>query len=499
MNLPFTMTLSVVLLCLSMAATGEGTTLLVGGAKQLFIDDLFFESSKNISLKVHPAYKTGEKNLQREKPWESATLNWFTVMQDQGKYRMWYECYDIEGWPTGDDTSFCYAESRDGVVWTKPKLGLFTYQENTETNILFRLIGPEGAHSRVHGTGVFKDPSAPPEARYKAVSQGTFTSEPPHPISWGSGKSYLNVAGMVSPDGLHWTRLPRSVLHEFADSQYSCFWDDTLNTYILYGRVAGHGRAIGRSQSNEFEHFDSLKLVLQSDENDPPNSDLYNPAAMKYPFADRAYLMFPSLYLHDPDTLDVRLAVSRDGVHWSWPERDVPFVPLGEVGSYDSAVIYMGQGILRSEDELWQYYGGSPLPHNYEGGLDTLIQPDNGITYSRVITRLDGYVSARAGSDTGSFKTPLMIFEGDTLELNVTVHEGGSLLVGLLDENDNSISGYSTEDCIPIAGDHINAKVHWRTGTDVSTRSSKPTKMYILMTNADLYAFQFKRSVSEGG
>ncbi|MCA9429395.1 MAG: hypothetical protein KC940_02690, partial [Candidatus Omnitrophica bacterium] len=145
MNLPFTMTLSVALLCLSMGARGEGTTLLVGGAKQLFIDDLFFESSKNISLKVHPAYKTGEKNLQREKPWESATLNWFTVMQDQGKYRMWYECYDIEGWPTGDDTSFCYAESQDGVVWTRPNLGLFTYQEDTETNILFRLIGPEGA------------------------------------------------------------------------------------------------------------------------------------------------------------------------------------------------------------------------------------------------------------------------------------------------------------------------------------------------------------------
>lgn len=492
----FVATLLLVVTCLSTGVRGEETALFVGEEKQLFIDDLFFETSENIHLKIHPASKTGEKNLQREKPWESATVNWFTVMEDQGKYRLWYECYDIDGWPTGNDTSFCYAESLDGVAWTKPNLGLFSYQGNTENNILFRLIGPEGAHSRVHGTGVFQDPSAQPEARYKAVSQGSFTSEPSHPISWADGKSHLNVAGMVSPDGLHWTRLPKSVLHEFADSQYCCFWDESSNSYVLYGRVSGRGRAIGRCESKAFDRFESLELVLQTDEEDPPNSDLYNPAAMKYPFADRAYLMFTSLYQHDPDTLDVRLAVSRDGIHWSWPERNTPFVALGEAGAFDSGVIYMGQGILRSGNELWQYYGGSPLPHNYEGGLETLTQPGNGITYSRVVTRLDGFVSVEVDSAMGSFTTPPMIYEGDALELNVKVLEGGSLRVGLLDERDNAVPGYSARDCIPITGDRVNAKVQWKSGADVSVRSSKPTKMYVAMTGASLYAFQFKSSIT---
>ncbi len=110
----------------------------VGNERQLFIDGAFFDQSDDITLRLHQPQKTGERNLQPDKPWESATLNWFSVLEDQGvvdkeaKYRMWYECYDVPGWPTADDTSFCYAESRDGVLWTKPELGLFEYQGNRE-------------------------------------------------------------------------------------------------------------------------------------------------------------------------------------------------------------------------------------------------------------------------------------------------------------------------------------------------------------------------------
>jgi hypothetical protein len=463
----------------------------IGGEKQLFIDGKFFEESENVALKVNPAFKTDEKNLQGDKPWENATLNWFTVMADDGAYRMWYECYDIAGWPTGDDTSFCHAESTDGIHWTKPNLDLFSYQGSKENNILFRMMGPKGAHSRVHGTGVFKDPTAPPESRYKAVSQGGFTSEPHHPIGWGSGKSYLNVAGMYSPDGIRWTRHAKSVLHEFADSQYSGFWDERLNEYVLYGRVSGRGRAIGRSASNDFKHFEKLALVLEADDNDPPNSDLYNPAALKYPYAADVYLMFPSLYQHGPDTLDIRLAVSRDGIHWSWPEQDAPFIPLGAPGTFDGGTLYMGQGILRVGDELWQYYGGSPLAHNYEGGLETLTKPGNNRIYSRVATRLDGFVSATANSQAGFFVTPPLVYRGDTLRLNVKVSAGGRVVVGLLDEHDAPVPGMSVQDCIPITGDHIDTPVIWKTSADVGVRAGKPTKLRVEMASANLYAFRF--------
>lgn len=146
----------------------------VGDQKQLFIDDLFLKQPKQVRLRMHPARKTGERTLEPSQPWENASLNWFSVMRHDDKFRLWYECYDVEGWPTTNDTSFCYAESLDGIRWVKPNLGLFNYHGSTNNNILFREMGPPGAYSRVHGAGVFLDPTASAEARYKCVSQGMF-------------------------------------------------------------------------------------------------------------------------------------------------------------------------------------------------------------------------------------------------------------------------------------------------------------------------------------
>jgi len=451
--------------------------LAVGSDKQLLIDDLYFDTSENITLKVHSPRKTGEQNLKRDRPWESVTLNWFSVMEDAGTLRMWYECYDADGWFTGDDTAFCYAESDDGIRWRKPNLGLFDYKGSRENNILFRLIGPKNGHSRVHGTGVFKDPTAPPEARYKAVSQGL----------WSAFKRPHRITGMHSADGLRWTRYDEPICPVFADSQYSAFWDASSNQYVLYGRVGGRGRSLGRSASRDFRRFDKLKLVLQTDERDPESSDLYNCAVMKYPYAANVYLMFPSLFQHKPQTLDIRLAVSRDGVHWTRPER-VPFIPLGAKGAFDSGSLYMGQGLVRRGDELWQYFGGSAMRHD-EVEFDRRNEPGFSRVYSRVISRMDGFVSADAGEAGGSFVTPPLIFAGDALILNAHVRPGGGLRVGLSNETGEPVDGRSTRDCVPMTGDHVRAVVHWKTGSDLSSLKGKPTKMRIEMTTASLYAF----------
>ena len=354
-------------------AAADGVVV-VGSEKQLFIDDLFLRHATNIVLRAHPARKTGERALMPDQPWENASLNWFSVMQHEGKFRMWYECYDVEGWPTTNDTSFCYAESADGIHWAKPSLNLFSYHGSTSNNILFRELGPTGAYSRVHGAGVFVDPTAPPDARYKCVSQGMFArSTPPY-----------RVAGMVSPDGLRWTRLPNLICDVFADSQYSAFWDPAQDAFVLYGRVGGRGRAIGRVQSRDFPHFEPPQLVLENE----PARDLYNPAAVKYAGAANAYFMFPSVYDHQSDKLEIHLAVSRDGIHWRFPDRATPFIALGPAGQFDSGSLYLGQGVVRVQDELWHYYSGSPLKHE-EADLPLMTNSANCRIYSRATIRLD--------------------------------------------------------------------------------------------------------------
>ena len=467
----------------------------IGSDKQLILDGLFLEDAQGVSLEIHSPRKTGAVILKPEHEWESASLNWFNVVQDQGridrraKYRMWYEAYDIDGWPSADDTSFCYAESRDGIHWTKPILQLFTYQGSDRNNILFRQIGSseQGNRSRVHGTGVFIDPHAQPAARYKAVGQGLFVrpNQRPH-----------RIAGMYSPDGLAWTRLQRPVCDIFADSQYAGFWDPSRQRYVLFGRVGGRGRSLGRSESADFSRFESLQLVAQSDDRDPANSDLYNSAVIKYAYAPNIYLMFPSLYQHGPDTLDIRLAVSRDGVRWSRPDRETAFIPLGKGDAFDSGSLYMGQGLVRVEDELWLYYSGSPLRHQ-EAELENLTKPENARVYSRVVARLDRFVAATATARGGSFRSPPLRFTGNRLKLNVRVRRGGRVRVGLLDEAGQPLSKYSVSDCESIVADSLSKTVQWKTGSDVRGRETKPTRLHVEMSNAQLFGFQFTSDKAE--
>ncbi|MFN0196895.1 MAG: hypothetical protein ACKVT0_09115 [Planctomycetaceae bacterium] len=454
----------------------------IGSNKILFVDEKYIAEKQFVRLHMQVPHKTGEISLEAARPWESATLNWFSVLKEDDRYRMWYECYDVDGWPTGDDTSFCYAESTDGIHWTKPKLKQFTYQGSNENNILFRQIGEGTYRSRVHGCGVFLDPTAPPEERYKGISQGLFQ---------GIGERPHYVAGMTSPDGLHWTRLPKPICPIFADSQYSGFWDTDLKQYVIYGRVGGRGRSLGRSESKDFSEFPVLSKVLETDESEPAHVDLYNPAAMKYPGTSDLYLMFPNRFDWQKDTLDIRFATSRDGIHWSWPDRDLPFIPLGDAGEFDSGSLYLGQGLIQTETEMWFYYGASRLKHE-ETTLEQLTDPKNQRRYSRVVLPLDRLVAVENDFDAiGSITTPPLKFNGKQLSLNAKVREGGSVKVGLIGADGNDIAGHTLETCEPIMGDSLAHTVAWTSGPNLPARKGEALRLRIELRNASLFAMQF--------
>jgi hypothetical protein len=447
--------------------------------RRLFVDASLIERSSGISLRLHPPRKTGEKALQADRPWENATLNWFTVLKDRGvvdrraRFRMWYECYDVSGWPTADDTSFCYAESRDGVHWTKPELGLTEYQGGRGNNILFRQVGSGASRSRVHGSCVWIDPAAPPAERYKAVSQGIWQDrQPPH-----------QVAGMVSPDGIHWTRLPEPICAAFADSQFTAFRDATQGKFVLFGRAAGN---VGRSESADFGPFPPLQPVLAVDGSDPPSSNLYNSAISRYA---GLYLAFPSLYDRRPgiDAIDIRLAVSGDGVQWARPDRDRPFIPLGPSGAWDSGSLYIGQGLIEEGDEVWLYYSGSPLKHQ-EAELENLVACKQPRAYSRVTLKRDRFASASAGSGGGRLETQTLTAGGGALTLNAAIRPGGSVRVALLGADGKPLKGRGLADCVPLTGDGLRLPVRWRGKAGPAAPAGAAVRLNMELRDADLFA-----------
>ncbi|MFM2093183.1 MAG: hypothetical protein RIS70_307 [Planctomycetota bacterium] len=458
------------------------TTIPLGSRKALLVDRKFVADSLGTRLQLHPPKKTGERLIESEHPWESATINWFSILKDGDLYRMWYECYDVEGWPTADDTSFCYAESRDGIHWTKPKLGLYSYRGSTQNNILFRQIG-EGTHrSRVHGNCVFIDPSAPPDARYKCISQGQFQ---------GIADLPYFVAGMSSPDGLHWKRDPQPICRIFADSQYSGFWDDRTRQYSIFGRVPGRGgRAIGRSSAAQFAGFSPFARVLQSDDADPTEADLYNPACMRYPGETDLYVMFPSLFRHQQDTLEIRLAVSRDLETWTWPERETPLLGLGADGGFDSGSLYMGNGgCLRTGSEWSFYFSGSSLKHR-EVELNFLADPKNRRVISRAVASPDRLVSVVAHNDRGQFTTPPLEIRGTQLRLNAITATNGEIRVAILDRQGKPLPRYGLADCRKIQGDRNDHIAVWGESEKPLSQFDQPVRLQFELHNADLFSFQ---------
>lgn len=476
--------ISVVVLSSSLRANEEesspSTPIVVGRDPVLFADPRMILSAEGVRTRLHPPRKTCERLLISDKPWEDATLNWFSVLHQDGKFRMWYECYDRDGWPTADDTSFCYAESEDGIRWVKPDLGRFNYKGSTENNILFRQIGVGASRSRVHGSGIFYDSSAPEASRFKCVSQGLFQ---------GIGERPYYVAGMTSPDGLNWTRLEKPICQVFADSQYSCHWNPMPGKYVLYGRVGGRGRAIGRSVSDRFESFPSLSLVLQTDDQHPPQTDLYNPACVLYPGRTDLVMMFPSLFDHQKDTLDIHFAVSNDGEKWTWPDRETAFIPLGAEGEPDSGSLYMANGCLEVEDEIWFYFGASRLKHE-ETNLDTLVDPLNQRVYSRAVAKKDRLVSASAGVKDGRFLTPLLKPTGRFLSVTADIRQGGRLRVGLRDSTGKAVPGRALSDCELITSSCSEHKIRWNDSAVVET-PEESVQIEVEMRNADVFSFRF--------
>ena len=459
----------------------------IGGHKQLFLDDAFIESAQNVSLRMNRPRKTGERSIVSEHPWEEHRVGAYnTVMEDEGIYKMWYFTM------SRDATFLCYATSEDGLVWRKPNLALVDYRGSRQNNIVMLPRRPQPSpifgEYQTSSTMVFVDPEASRQERYKCIIQYR-EDERVQPL----GEPRL----LVSADGLRWRYLADHAVIEdrrFTDTQMIAFWDRRIRKYVAYGRNWDPEwpkgvRKVSRSETSDLTRWPKPTLVFGRDEHDPDNCHFYNPAAMQYPYAANAYLMFPSVYYpHAGDgPLDIQLATSRDGTRWQRPERH-PFLELGTSGSWDSRSMYVGAGLVRNSDEIWLYYTGFDFNH---GSYDQKVDRKKGVI-SRAVLRLDGFVSADAEYTGGSLTTIPLTFEGRRLELNVNSGAGGECQVEVLAGDNSPFRGFRRQDCDVIRSNAVAHTVTWIGSSDVSALQGKTVRLRFHMRDARLYAFQFR-------
>jgi len=500
------------------AASTEAAPLDIGNRRQVFIDRRFLAEAAGVALEVHAPRKTGEWTIRPEHPWEAGGVGPYSnVLHDGTTYHAWYHVMDDVQWDQGHGRgSICYATSADGITWHKPELGIVEYAGSRRNNIVVG-HGAAGLTMGQDGGLVFIDPKAPAAERFRMFCR------------FGAIGPGLHI--LSSPDGIRWQVTHKSIItfreegkRHHLDSQNILFWDDRIQRYVAYCRrnLFGEdvqGRAVGRAESPELGGFpvaQDMQVVIGPEPGDRW-VDYYSSSAIKYPWAQDAYYMFPQAYFHylggqmpefrretpvNAGPLHTQFAASRDGITWERFDRR-PFVPLGMKGEFDWASARVIHGLVPSVDgrEMYMYYRASDWLHGWDRNENNkrllseagLGADRNIAVLSRLVLRRDGFVSVYAPWTGGSFTTEPLVFAGSRLVLNVNTSAEGTLRVGLLKADGTPIEGFGPGDCDLIhTANQIDRPVRWSGGADVKALAGRPVRLRFEMKSCHLYAFQFR-------
>ena len=366
-------------------------------------------------------------------------------------------------------------ESEDGIEWERPELGLFPYDGDEKTNIV--MPGSGGA--------VIIDPKGTGDERYKVLAN-TFASAIPHwPEELQNVRTHRGYL-FVSPDGLKWKRVGKQAAVPFyIDTLNQLIYDERIDRYVAYLRTANvYGRAVARCEIDdpriipwpleypmdpkEIEDTRGIHtegkdfpVVLSADDLDPPDTDIYTPAVVKY---RSIYLAFPSIYRHYPEPdldtdslefierqqgkgyhndgpLEIQLAAGRDGISFRRIDRS-PYIPLDTFGGEEGGQVYMGGGMVEKGEELWQYYTGCGPTHGHSDP-----EKDRGTNViRRLVQQRDRFMAAAAGPEGGAFTTPPLKGKGKELVLNADCGAMGHILVEIADAGGKTLEGFSFAD-----------------------------------------------------
>ena len=456
-------------LACSLGAAGEAID--VGSRLEPFVDDYLIERMTDARLVLHhPA--TREVAVDHNEPWEGNICCGHVVFQDGDLYRMYYRGrhYDEQA---GKETHWfsCYAESHDGIHWTKPELGLVEFRGSKRNNILL-----EG-QTRFN-LAPFKDlnPNCKPDERYKAMTNGR-----------GGMDAYK------SPDGIHWSPMVEGhVITKGAfDSLNLAFWDPLRGCYLEYHRGFRDGiRDVMTGTSEDFLHWTDPVWVEYPGS---PPQHLYTNAIKPYYRAPHVLLGFPKRFVpgrqgvphRHSGVSDAVLITSRDGL--SFHRWDEAFIRPG---------LQPERWVNRNNYPAW---GLVVTPSDVPGAPDELSLYTTEGYYTgascqlrRHTIRIDGFVSVRAPLAGGQMVTKPLVFDGKELVINFSTSGAGSIQVEIEEADGRPIPGFTLDDSPEIFGDAIERVVAWKAGSDLGALAGKPVRLGFVLRDADLYSIRFR-------
>ena len=469
MRLPSLLALAATIVACCAAGGAEPAD--VGSRLELLVDDYLIDSMTGAELKLHRPTPR-ELAVVHDKPWEGNSSAYHTVFQDGDLYRMYYRGSDTTD-GKGLHQVVCYAESPDGVHWSKPELGLVDFNGSKSNSIIWSGVGS-------HNFAPFKDanPACKADEKYKALA---------------SGKGGL--IAFKSADGIHWSLLSQQpVITKGAfDSQNLAFWDTVRGCYVDFHRGFRGVRDVMTCTSEDFRQWTDPVWLEYSG---APKEHLYTNQITPYYRAPHIFVGFPMRFVPSrrvgsyrfPGVSDGVLMISRDGRRFKrWGEAFIR--PGAQKERWGQRSNMTAQGILVTRSDV----PGTPDELSFystEGYME--ICPGVPCRLRRFTLRIDGFVSAQAPLAGGEIVSKPIVFSGKELVMNFSTSAAGSLRVEIQDSDGKPVNGFALTDCPEIFGDELERVVAWKGGSDVSKLAGKPVRLRFVIKDADLYSIRFR-------
>jgi hypothetical protein len=436
---------------------------------------------------VQETAQRSEPWLVSDQPWEKSVTS-PTVLYDEGRFRCWYSA-GLTGEPQKttvekgqvmeiSGSALAYAESPDGLTWTKPSLQLFSFQGSRENN----LVSPFN-----NGGSIFRDDHGPAEERYKGFDFGELPKE--DAVGGAGSMARYGLYGVSSPDGYHWKKNSKPLVRYFSDTVNIAAWDGLLEKYVGFFRHHLSGRTISRAETADFWDWPAPEPLLYAGPLDGPADDYYTNGYTHYPGDPQLRLLFAAIYHRDRDSVDVRLAVSRDGRAYSWMSYE-PILQLGGVGQWDGGSIYAQPNLVQLPDgRLALPYDGYNTTHNevwfknFYGDYDS----QSGIAWA---LWKDARLAGIEAAQLGSFTTNSARFDGKQIQINARTVGAGSVEIELR-ERGKPLDGFSFADCVPFRGDELWANCRWKGRQDLAALRGKSLELGVRLRTAKIFAYRF--------
>ena len=451
----------------------------LGDRRELFVDDYLIERLSGVELRLN---KPVPRNvaIDHDVPWEGNTSAYHTVFKDGRLFRAYYRGSHYD--PSGNQYRpvVCCAESRDGIEWYRPELGLVNFQGSTRNNIVWDGIG-------AHNFAPFRDrnPDCREGEEYKALGSARARTADEQALY-----------AFKSADGVHWSLLsekPVITVGAF-DSLNLAFYDPLRGCYVDYHRDSIYPdgvrvRSIMTCISKDFRRWTKPQWL---DFGDAPVEHLYTNAVTPYHRAPHIYMGFPKRFVPDrrmpgntaSGVSDAVFMTSRDGLRFKrWSEA---FVRPGlQPERWENRNNMTAWGILETASDL------PTAPKELSIFTTEGYYRGDACRLRRFTLRLDGFVSANAPLKGGELITRPFTFAGAALSLNAATSAAGSVRVEIQDGGGRALKGYALRDCDEIYGDCLERTVTWKGAADVSALAGKPVRLRFALRDADLYSLRF--------